>query len=259
MNATRIATGLFLRELARRWPSLAFMVLMPAAYFVVMYATSGSGEIGRADVFTGGGHELLLVDDRTHKSLYLAVLGISVTSAFAAMSTIAGRGAIIRRLRLAGYSAATLLVARLAVLVAIMLLSTAVFALALTALVSVEDVALVALALLQVALVGIALGTLLGLLLAREFEASMILIAICGLQMALGRSGSDAERFLPFWPSVEAMKTAAFTDTGAVWGALAQGLGTALALLAAAAAIFAWRMRVWPPRRLAAPAPEQAS
>jgi ABC-2 type transport system ATP-binding protein len=244
---TRTATAMFLRELRRRWPSMLFMVLMPAAYFVAMYSTSSATEVGQVNVFTGIDYELLQVNDRTYKSMYLAVLGISVTSAFAAMTTIANRGAVIRRLRLAGYPARRLLIARFAVLLLIMAVSTAVFAVVLATLVSVNNLPLVALALLEVAVVGIGLGTLLGLLLIREFEASMIIIAICGIQMALGRSGSDAERYLPFSPSVEAMKTAAFTDSGEIWRFMAQGLGYALVLIVLSLAMWSWRMRVWRP------------
>ena len=246
---TRTATKLFLRELGRRWPSLLFMVWLPASYFVAMYLTSSPTEIGSASVFTGSGHELLEVNDRTFKSMYLAVLGISVTSAFAAMTTVVNRGAIVRRLLLAGYPAGRLLIARFAVLLLIMAGSTAVFAVVLAALVSLPNLALVSLALLEIAVIGIGLGTLLGLSLNREFEASMVIIAICGMQMAFGRSGSSAEQYLPFWPSVEAMKTAAFSDSGEIWRYMAQGLGYAVVLLGLSLALWSWRMRVFRPAR----------
>ncbi len=102
-----------------------------------------------------------------------------------------------------------------------------------------------ALALLEVGVLGIALGTLLGLVASREFEASMLIVAVCGIQMALGRSGSDAERYLLFWPPVEAMRTAGFSASPEVWRFLALGAGHAMALLAAGYAVWWWRTRVW--------------
>jgi hypothetical protein len=236
---------MFVRELLRRWPSLLFMLLTPAAYFVVIYLASDPAVTARAEIFSGSGYEALVVNDRTYKSLYLAVLGISITSAFAAMTTITNRGAVIRRLRLVGYPAGRLLLARLAVLLLIMVASTALFTVVLASLVSVRHLGLVALALLQVAVIGVALGTALGLVLNREFEASMIIIAVCGIQMALGRSGSSAEDYLLFWPPVEAMKTAAFTGSADVWRHLAQGAGYALALFGLSFALWNRRMRVW--------------
>ena len=45
---------------------------------------------------------------------------------------------------------------------------------------------------LLIGVLGTGLGTLVGLLLWREFESAMIIIAIAGIQMALGRGGSYA-------------------------------------------------------------------
>lgn len=243
----RTATLLSLRELRRRWLTVAFMVLMPTAYFVVMFVTHDGAVTSRAAVFTGAVREVVTVVDRDFQAVYLSTLGISITAAFAALTTIKDRAPIMRRLRLAGYGAGQLLTARLAVLALITVVSTAVFVAILVPLVPLRQVGLVAGALLLVGLLGVGLGTVLGLVLDREFEASMIIIAICGLQMALGRSGSDVERYLLFWPPVEALKTAGFTDSANVGRFLLQGLGYAAVLFAASYAIWVWRTRVWPP------------
>ncbi len=177
--------------------------------------------------------------------MYLSTLGISVTSAFAALSMIKGSTAAMRRLRLVGYTAAQLLLARLLVLLAITVASTVVFTLIIVALLSLNHTALVALAMFEIGLLGVALGTLLGLALNREFEASLIIIAICGIQVALGRSGSDAERFLLFRQPVEAIKTAGFTASTNVSSFVTLGLLYALVMFVVAYGIWALRTRVW--------------
>ena len=113
-------------------------------------------------------------------------------------------------------------------------------------LVNVASPALAVLALALVGLTGIALGTFVGLVVPREFEAAMILIALAGMQMALGRGGSDAERYLPYWPSLDALQRATFTGE-AVAGPALVALGYVAALLAAGMALWSWRTRVWPP------------
>ena len=177
--------------------------------------------------------------------MYLATLGISVTSAFAALMMIKGSTAAMRRLRLVGYSAAQLLLARLLVLLLMTIVSTAFFALIILALLSLQHLPLVALGMFQVGLIGVALGTLLGLALNREFEASLIITAICGIQVALGRSGSEAEKYLPFHPPIEVIKTAGFTESTNVCAFVLLGFGYAVIMLVAAYAIWLMRTRVW--------------
>ena len=244
-HGIRTATGMFIRELARRWPSVLFMIFMPVSYFVVSYFTNDPDDLVPVKVFTGEGYVTLRVLDRDFKALYLAVLGISVTSSFAALTTVRASAEPMRRLRLVGYRSGHLLSARLAVLGIITLLSTVVFLAIFLPLVNVRWVLLVAVALLLIGLTGVGLGTLVGLLLRREFEAAMIVIAIAGIQMALGRGGAAAARYLVYWPAVAALKTAAFGPSAQAGRHLAQaGLYIAV-LFALSYVVWSLRTRVW--------------
>jgi hypothetical protein len=242
---TPVATGMFLRELLRRWPTVLFMIFMPASYFLVSYLTSDATEVAPANVFTGHGFTELQVNDRAFKALYLAVLGISVTSSFAALTTVLGSTAVMRRLRLVGYRPHQLLSARLAVLAMITLISTLVFLAIFVPLVDVRSVVLTALALLLIGFIGVAVGTLVGLLIPREFEAAMVIIAVAGIQMALGRGGAEAEKYLVYWPAVEALKTGVFTDVTNVYRYLGQGALYAVVLFGLAYLVWSYRTRIF--------------
>ena len=244
-RGTRTAVSMFVRELARRWPSVLFMIFMPASYFMVSYFTNDPDDLIPVTVFTGDGYETLTVLDRDFKALYLAVLGISVTSSFAALTTVRASTESMRRLRLVGYRSAQLLSARLIVLGIITVLSTAAFLAIFLPLVEVRWIPLVVAALLVIGLIGTGLGTLVGLLLRREFEAAMIIIAIAGIQMALGRGGAEAEKFLVYWPAVEVLKTSTFSSTAAVGGHLAQAGGYVTVLFALSFVVWSYRTRIW--------------
>jgi ABC-2 type transporter len=244
-RGTRTATEMFVRELARRWPTVLFMIFMPASYFLVSYLTNDPEDVVPARIFTGDGHQMVPVLDRDFKALYLAVLGISVTSSFAALTTVRGSAEMTRRLRLVGFRSSQLLSARLVVLGLISLLSTGAFLAIFLPLVEIRWVALVTAALLLVGLLGVGVGTLVGLLLQREFEAAMIVIAVAGVQMALGRGGADAEKYLVYWPAVEALKTAAFSPTAEVGRHLGQAGLYVVVLFALSYLVWNLRTRIW--------------
>lgn len=108
----------------------------------------------------------------------------------------------MRRLRLVGYRPRHLLGARLCVLLVILAASTAVFLTVLVPVVPLQSVAWAVCSLGVVGLIGVTLGTCVGPVVPRKFQALMILVALAGIQMALGRGGSDAGRYLPYWPGV---------------------------------------------------------
>ncbi|MFC6084035.1 hypothetical protein [Sphaerisporangium aureirubrum] len=244
-RAIRTATRMSVLELLRRWPSMLFMIFMPASYFLVSYLTSDAVTVVPAKVYDGAAQTVAQVLDRDFKALYLAVLGISVTASFAAMTVVRPGMTALRRLRLVGYRAHHLLSARLYVLLIITAVSTAVFMVIFVPLVTLRSVALAGAALLLVGLVGVALGTLVGLLVPREFEASMLLVAAAGVQMALGRAGADAERFLPYWPGIEALKSAAFVPGADVTRFLGLGALYALVLFGLSHIVWNRRTRLW--------------
>lgn len=243
---TRVAFEMALRELLRRWPTLLFMLVMPTAYFLLSYLTSDATTTVRLPLTVDGREQQLTVLDRDLKSLYLAVLGISVTSAFAALTVLRGTLDSARRLRLVGFRPRQLLTARLAVLGLITLLSTAVFVGILVPLVDVRQIPLVALSLAEIGIIGVALGALLGVLFDREFEPAMLIVGIAGAQLAVGRSegGAGAERYLLFTPAVDALKASGLAGSSAVAPSLARGALHAVVLLGLAFVVWSRRTRI---------------
>jgi hypothetical protein len=241
---TSVAAAMFTRELLRRWPTVLFMVFLPASYFIVSYVTSD----GTTTIPLTVGDAERTVLDRDVKALYLAVLGISVTSSFAALHSVQNSKAAMQRLRLCGMPVGSLLLARTSVLLAVMALASAVFIALFAPLVTTRSLPLTLAALLTVSAIGVGLGTLVGLVIPREFEGAMVLIAVAGVQMALGRGGSEAERFLPYWPGVDALKSAVFAPDPAA-GSLALGCTYAALLLGVAAVIWITQTRIRRPER----------
>jgi hypothetical protein len=239
----RVASVMFTLELLRRWPTLVFMIAMPTAYFLVSYLTSDAAATVQVPIRASSGTTLLTVSDRDIKALYLAILGLGVTSSFAAMASLRGNLAANRRLRLIGYWAAHLLWARLFVLLGVVIASTLVFLAIYLPLVSVHSPLLTAAALLMIGVVGVGLGAMVGLLVPREFEAAMVVVAVAGVQMALGRGDSSADRFLPYWPAIEAAKSATFTSdtSAAIWWLL--GLEGLYGLVFFTVAGLVWTLR----------------
>ncbi|MFC5753277.1 ABC transporter permease [Actinomadura rugatobispora] len=245
MNGTLTVTRMFVVELARRWPSVLFMIFMPASYFLVSYLTTAGDARVPDQVWTGDGHQTVNVLDRDLRAIYLAVLGTSVTSSFAALTTVRSSMGVMRRLRLAGYRAGQLLSARLLVLLLITALSTAVFMAIFVPLVNLQSVLIVTGAFLLVGLIGVAIGTLVGLVVPREFEAFMLVVAIAGVQMALGRGDSSAEEYMPYTPAIDAMKAGAFTRTGDLALQFGQGLVYVAVVFGLVFAVWNLRTRVW--------------
>ncbi|GAA2446695.1 hypothetical protein GCM10010191_74750 [Actinomadura vinacea] len=245
MNATLTVTRMFVVELVRRWPSVLFMIFMPASYFLVSYLTTAGDARVPDQVWTGEGFETVSVLDRDLRAIYLAVLGTSVTSSFAALTTVRSSMGVMRRLRLAGYRAGQLLSARLLVLLLITALSTAVFMAIFVPLVHLKSVAIVTGAFLLVGLIGVAIGTLVGLVVPREFEAFMLVVAIAGVQMALGRGDSSAEEYMPYTPAIDAMKAGAFTRTSDLAVQFGQGLLYVAVLFGLVFVVWNLRTRVW--------------
>jgi hypothetical protein len=258
LGQTSTAASMFVRELLRRWPTVAFMIFLPLSYFIVSYVTTLSSDRMPLEVLAEGGRVTVDVLDRDVRALYLAVLGISVTSSFAALTTVLGSTAVMRRLRLTGFRSGALLNARLAVLALITVVSTAVFLAVFVPLVDVRSVVLTAAALLLVGLIGVTLGTVVGLLVPREFEAAMIIISVAGIQMALGRGNSSAERYLVYWPAVEALKTGVFAPSGWATGPLLLGIAYVVVLLALASSVWGLRTRVRGPSTDAPAMPQRA-
>lgn len=201
MTARALTVGeMTLRGVGRRRGSLALLVALPLAFYLVRH-----GQPGQAVRFLGIG------------------LGWAA-STLALFAALAARAAE-PRLRVGGWSWRELLAGRAGALLAVGLALAALFALLVAVDRPVDRTAAVALMLGVTALTAVALGTALGALVTRELEGALVLFLVAGTQFMADPATTFAH-VLPFWSTRE-------LATYAVDGAAAGSLTAALAHAAA--------------------------
>ena len=207
---TRVLTvsEMTLRAGARRRTSLALLVVLPLAFYLVRH-----DQPGQAVRFLG--------------------IGLAwATSTFALFAAIAARPSE-PRLQIAGWSWRQLLGGR------VVALATTAFALAaaylaLLALDSpVDDKLGLAILLIVTASTGVALGTGLGALVSQGLEGALLLFIVAGVQF-IADPPTLLAHLLPFWSTRE---LATFAVDGADAGSLAHGVGHALVTIALCALV----------------------
>jgi hypothetical protein len=208
-----------LRELGRRRGVLLLLLLLPLGFYLI-----------RRNDYVG----------QSVRSLFL---GISWAVSTAALFTAAAGRSIEPRLRLAGYRSHHLYLGRLAGLWVLGVLLAVPF-LGLVA-VDAPDVRLGATALGMAFCVAVAapFGLLIGVLLPRELEGTLLLLTAVALQMTIDPA-SAAAKFTPFWSSRE-IGTYAVDHTGADYlsrGTL-HGVGFTVGLVAVVAVVVTARQR----------------
>jgi hypothetical protein len=159
------------RELARRRTALVLLLVLPLAFYA---ANDGDVEIGGI-------------------AMAFSVAGAAIFAVFS------GR-VIDRRLVLAGYRPAELVLGRLVSLEALALVIAAVFAVVILTFSDVSDPWALVAALALVALVGAPFGMAVGTLAPGELEATLVMIAVVGVQIPLDPADVVA-KLLPFWGS----------------------------------------------------------
>lgn len=226
---TRIGTvaEMTLRELLRRRSVIAMLLLLPLSFYLI-----------RRDAYVG----------QSVRSLFLGV-GWAVSAA-ALFSTIGAR-TLEPRLRMAGYRTAELYVGRLCGLWTLGLL----IAIPFLVLVRIDVAALnhgaIALALLCVAGVAAPFGMLIGYLLPREMEGTLLLLTAVAIQMLIDPA-STVSKLTPFWSSREIGTYAVdHTTIDYLQRGLLHGAGTTVALIAVVAAVATLRLRRRPHLRQA--------
>ena len=189
MIRTGTVAEMTLRELGRRRRVLLLLLLLPLGFYLI-----------RRDSYVG----------QSVRSLFL---GLSWAVSTAALFTAAAGRSVEPRLRLAGYRSHELYLGRLAALWTMGVLLAAPF-LGLVA-VDAPDVRLGATALAMAFCVGVAapFGLLIGVLLPRELEGTLLLLTAVALQMTIDPA-SAAAKLTPFWSSRE-IGTYAVDHTGA--------------------------------------------
>jgi hypothetical protein len=208
-----------LRELVRRRTVLALLLLLPLTFYLI-----------RRDQYVG----------QSVRSLFLGI-GWAVSTA-ALFSTIGARS-IEPRLRLAGYRARDLYLGRLAGLWTLGVLLAAPFLLLVRLDVPGLRYGAVAIAMLCCVAVAAPFGMLVGYLLPREMEGTLLLLTMVALQMIIDPATALAKG-TPFWSSRE-IGTYAVDHMGADYlarGAV-HGLVATTLLVALAAVLCSTRLR----------------
>ncbi len=218
---TRLLTvaEMTLREIVRRRTVIALLLLLPLSFYLI-----------RRDEYVG----------QSVRSLFLGI-GWAVSTA-ALYSTIGAR-ALEPRLRMAGYRTVELYLGRLAGLWTLgLLLAVPFFAIVRF---DVPDVnyGATALAMLCVVIVAAPFGMVIGYLLPREMEGTLLLLTAVALQMLIDPATTVA-RLTPFWSSRE-IGTYAIDHTSDDYLArgLLHGVAATVVLLAIVAIVSALRLR----------------
>jgi hypothetical protein len=219
VNKLLTVAEMTLRELLRRRVVLLLLLLLPLGFYVIRH----DGYIGQSV-----------------RSLFL---GISWAVSTAALFATSANRAIEPRLRMAGYRSHQLYLGRLLGLWSMGLALAVPFYLLVV--IDAPDVRRGALAVAMVGCVAIAapFGMLIGSLLPRELEGTLLLLTLVAIQMIIDPAGAGA-KLTPFWSSRE-IGTYAVDHTGVdylVRGSVHGAVVTAL-LVALVAAATTYRLR----------------
>ena len=207
-----------LRDLARRRTVLGLLFLLPLGFYAARH-------------------------DQTGQAIRFASLGLGWGASTAGLFSSNSAKSVEPRLRLVGYSWFTLLVGRL---VALLLLSWAIAAAYFVLIYFDLEIArpgALALMLGLTAVIAVPLGMLIGALVPRDLEGTLVLIAFVGIQMAIDPAKESA-KFLPFWSSRE-IGTYVVDPVGNEYlqRGLQHGIGVTVGLILFAAVMAAIRLR----------------
>ncbi|MCL0060933.1 ABC transporter permease [Dehalococcoidia bacterium] len=228
-----VSVGMQWRETRRRGPTLLMILGLPLLFFLVMYHTSSSYPMP-IEVWEKTGATQVIVDHRIFVTLLLATMGMAWGVAAAAVSSVIGSTARDRRLMLCGYRATELMTARLAVLMSIVVILSLIFLILVWFLLAPRFPVLIWLGMLLSGFTAVGTGFALGSLLPRQLEATIGVIAVFGLEMALSAGQATFARYLPLHFANEVLKAGAFATAPETVKPvlLSLGYGTALFILA---------------------------
>ncbi|MBO4210571.1 hypothetical protein [Micromonospora echinofusca] len=209
-----------LRELVRRRGVLALLLLMPLAFYLI-----------RRDGYVG-------------QSIRSLMLGVAWAVSTAALFATGAARELEPRLRLAGYRPHHLYLGRMLGLWVLGLVLTVPFLL--LVLVDAPDFVRyggVAAAMLCCVAVAAPFGMLIGAVLPRDLEGTLLLLTVVAVQMLIDPAGTGA-RFTPFWASREIATWAVDrTDDGYLLRGGLHGLAVTLLLVLLVAGVFTVRLR----------------
>ncbi|MFR9777739.1 ABC transporter permease [Micromonospora sp. MS34] len=219
MNQLLTVAEMTLRELLRRRGVLLLLLLMPLAFYLI-----------RRDAYVG-------------QSVRALLLGISWAVSTAALFATGAARDLEPRLRLAGYRAHHLWLGRMLGLWVVGLAIAVPF----FALIAVDGPDLryggVAGAMLCAVAVAAPFGMLIGAVLPRELEGTLLLLTVVAVQMLIDPAGSGA-RLTPFWSSREIVTWAVdHTDDGYLTRGVLHAVAVTTLLILAVAGASTARLR----------------
>ncbi|MEU4778072.1 hypothetical protein [Micromonospora sp. NPDC023633] len=219
MNRLVTVAEMTLRELLRRRGVLMLLLLMPLAFWLI-----------RRDSHVG-------------QSVRSLLLGISWAVSTAALFATGAARELEPRLRLAGYRPHDLYLGRmLGLWAAGLVLSVPFFVLTV---VDAPELRHGGVAVAMLCCVGVAapFGMLIGALLPRELEGTLLLLTVMAVQMLIDPAGTGA-KLTPFWSSREIATWAVdHTDSGYLTRGSLHGLAVTALLIATVAAVSSVRLR----------------
>jgi len=218
MSKILIVSEMVVRDLARRRSALALLFLVPLAFYLARH-----GQTGQAVRFAGLG----------------LAWGASTAGLFSANSA----KSIEPRLRLGGFSWAHLFVGRIVALLLVSWGMAAAYLALISVDLSVPRLGGVAALLFLTALIAVPFGLLIGAVVPRDLEGTLVLIAVIGIQMVVDPA-KGSTKYLPFWSSRE-LSTYAVDSVGRDYLArgLEHGLGVTAGLILVTATLTAVRLR----------------
>ncbi|MEV6925767.1 hypothetical protein AB0M46_14875 [Dactylosporangium sp. NPDC051485] len=219
MRKTLIVAEMVARDLLRRRGALALLAFVPLAFYLARH------------------------DEKVGQSIRFASLGLAfAVSALALFSGTAAKGAE-PRLRIGGYRPWQLYTGRLLALIGIGLTLGAAYWVIIAVDQDLRRPAAVGLMIAVTVVVAAPLGLLIGAVVPRDLEGTLLLITMVGLQFLMDPAKSSA-KLLPLWSNREIGTYAIdLTDAGYLQRGLAHGAACALLLVGLTAALTAVRLR----------------
>ncbi|MER5358436.1 hypothetical protein [Streptomyces sp. NPDC002785] len=218
MTRTLRMAEMTLRELLRRRGVLGLLLLVPLVFYL-------------------GRH------DQAGQAIRFASLGVGFAVSTAALFSAVGSREIEPRLALSGFRPQHLYIGRTLALITAGLLISALYSVVVIVDQDVQSPQAVVLELALTTVVAVPLGLLLGLVVPRDLEGSLLLISVIGAQMVIDPA-KDSARLLPFWSTREIIT---YAVDGSASGSLASGTTHAIVvaglLILASGAVMSARLR----------------
>ncbi|WP_030435448.1 hypothetical protein [Actinoplanes subtropicus] len=218
MTKVLTVAEMVLRDLARRRTVLGMLFLLPLAFYAARH-------------------------DQTGQAIRFASLGLGWGASTAGLFSGNSAKTVEPRLRLVGYSSLALLIGRLA---SLLLVSWAIAGAYFLLIYFDQDIrrpGALALMLMLTALIAVPLGMLIGALVPRDLEGTLLLIGLVGVQMAVDPAKSSS-KYLPFWSSREiGTYVVDNVDSGYLTRGLQHGLGMAVGMIVLTGVLTVVRLR----------------